>query len=104
MPAESKARIYRQSSGSYRLDGELDFDSVPAVLEQSRSLFREEQADMDIDLGGLQRGNSAALGLMLEWMRLAGAWNRKVHYHNVPDDLLAVAKVSDLDSILPLRY
>jgi phospholipid transport system transporter-binding protein len=98
------AGIVRQPDGQYRINGELDFDSVPTVLAESKVLFGKDQADLIIDLSGMQRGNSAALGLMLEWINVARQQNRQIRFRNVPDDLIAIAHVSDLDSLLPVEY
>ncbi|MBN1379062.1 MAG: STAS domain-containing protein [Gammaproteobacteria bacterium] len=96
------AGIVRQGNGQYRLSGELNFDSVPLLLAESSLLFSEDQADLVIDLAGIQRGNSAALGLMLEWMKRMSQQNRTIRFCNLPDDLMAIARVSDLDRVLPV--
>ncbi len=98
------ARILRQSIGKYQLEGELDFDSVPALLEDSIALFSQDESDLEIDMAGIQRANSAALGLMLEWMQFAQQRNRGIYFLHVPDHLLDIAHVSDLDNILPVRH
>jgi phospholipid transport system transporter-binding protein len=102
MPSAS-ATIVRQSDGLYRINGELDFDSVPLVLAESRTLFGKDQMDLRIDFSGMQRGNSAALGLMLEWVNIARRQNRQIRFNNVPEELLVIAQVSDLDSLLPVE-
>lgn len=102
MPSVS-ATIERQSDGLYRISGELDFDSVPLVLAESRTLFGKDQMDLHIDFSGMQRGNSAALGLMLEWVNIARRQNRQIRFSNVPEELLVIAQVSDLDSLLPVE-
>lgn len=100
----ASATIERQSDGLYRIDGELDFDSVPLVLAESISLFGKEQTDLQIDFSGMRRGNSAALGLMLEWVNIARRQNRRIRFSNIPDELLIIAQVSDLDSLLPVEH
>lgn len=97
------ATIVRLSDGRYELAGELDFDSVPPLLEEAERLFAADPAKSAVvDLATVSRGNSAALGLMLEWVRVFRQQNREIHFRNVPDELLAIAHVSDLDDLLPV--
>ena len=100
---DSRATIVRLSDGRYELAGELDFDSVPLLLEQAERLFATDPAKSTVvDLAAVNRGNSAALGLLLEWVRMFQQQNREIHFRHVPDELLAIAHVSDLDDLLPV--
>jgi phospholipid transport system transporter-binding protein len=98
----TKADLVRQGDGLYQLTGELDFESVPGVLVESKSMFNEDQEDLLVDLSGVRRCNSAALGLVLEWICLARQQQRKIRFRNLPNDLLAIALVSYLDTFLPI--
>ena len=98
------ASIRRQSHGKYQLEGDINFDSVSVLLADSLPLFSQDQGDWEIDLSGVGRANSAALGLMLEWVRLARKQRRGIQFRHVPEQLLAIAHVSDLDYIMPIPH
>ncbi|WP_440996870.1 STAS domain-containing protein [Arhodomonas sp. SL1] len=84
--------------GALRVTGELDFDSVallPAALPGS--------GDAVVDLSAVERADSAGLALLLEWVRVARAAGRQVRFRGIPRQLLAIARVSGVDAILPLE-
>ncbi len=89
-------------SGGFRVSGELVFETVPELLEQGRALFGDGAPGFDLDLGGVTRADSAGLALLVGWMRIAHARHRNIVFRNVPEQLLAIARVSGLDTILPL--
>lgn len=97
-----EANLNAAGPGRFELIGRLDFDTVPAVLARSRSLF-DGTGMITVDLAGVEHSNSAGLGLLLEWMRLAGEQGSRIEFLNIPDGIQAVAHTSDLDSLLPLE-
>ena len=84
--------------GRYALSGDLGFENVPAVLEKSREAFSRERK-IEIDLSGVTSSDSAALALLIEWIRLARARDVPIVYAGLPDLLLALAGISDLDEV-----
>ncbi len=89
-------------SGGLRVSGELVFETVPELLEQGRVLFEEGAPGFELDLGGVTRADSAGLALLVEWMRIAHRRHRNIVFRNVPEQMLAIARVSGLEEILPL--
>lgn len=82
------------------LSGELTFATVAAIARQGLGLPRG--ARVTLDLRGISRADSAGLALLVDWMRQARHSEAQVHYANIPAQMLAVARVSGLDKILPL--
>jgi phospholipid transport system transporter-binding protein len=74
-----------QSAGEGRLTlaGAIDFESVPGLYRQLTSYF-EPGASLSIDLGDVERFNSAGLALLLQC--LEDARNAKVElvFNNLP--------------------
>ncbi|WJW74847.1 STAS domain-containing protein [Thiohalobacter sp. IOR34] len=97
----SEARIELQGEGRFAVRGELSFATVPALLRSSLTLF-EAAPRLDIDLSGVERSDSAGLALLVEWMREARRHDKPVRFLNTPRQMLAIARVSSLDQILPL--
>ena len=85
-----------------RVGGELTFSTVNDILEQSRTLF-ELIPSLDIDLDDVTRSDSAGLALLVEWVRSANQANKKIVFHNIPAQMLAIATASGLDELLPLQ-
>jgi len=49
------------------------------------------------------RADSAGLALLVEWMRAARRAGRPLRYRAIPPQMLAIARVSSLDQVLPLE-
>jgi phospholipid transport system transporter-binding protein len=83
------------------VEGELSFVIVPALQQQAAGLF-ESARELDVDLSGVERADSAGLALLIEWMREARRRDKALRLLNMPAQMLAIARVSSLDEILPL--
>ncbi|MDA1106926.1 MAG: STAS domain-containing protein [Proteobacteria bacterium] len=90
------------SEGHFQLAGELSFATVPQVYVQGGELFDSTAAILVLDLGGIERTDSAGLALLVEWLRQARHQRRDLRFRNIPAQLLAIAKASGLENILPL--
>lgn len=89
--------------GRFQVSGELSFSTVNDVLAQSReTLFAPPAAQLDLDLGGVSRADSAGLALLIEWMRMARAAQCEIRFHHLPEQLLAIARAGELDGLLPV--
>lgn len=84
------------------LSGELSFATVSKVLEQATQMF-EPIADLDINLAEVSRSDSAGLALLVHWIRQANKTNKKIVFHNIPAQMLAIADASGLDELLPIQ-
>ncbi len=91
------------AAGRFEVSGELGFETVSALLEQSRStLFAEPAARIELDLGGVSRADSAGLALLLQWMRMARELNCEIRFQRLPQQLLAIARPAELEPLLPV--
>jgi len=97
----SKAAI-QSENGRFKVSGELTFATVTGVLGQSRALFNQANEPIEIELGDVERFDSAGLALLIEWMRMASAQGKVIRFFKLPEQMMAIAAASDLESILPL--
>jgi len=86
----------------FHLKGELSFKTVNTIINEAKSLFLSA-TELDIDLAGVTRSDSAGLALLVEWMRIASATSRPISFRNVPDQMMAIAGTSGLDKLLPIK-
>lgn len=86
----------------WQVRGDLTFATVLDALARSRPLLGTAAGDLCIDLAGVARADSAGIALLLEWMRMAAAAGRTVRFCGMPAQMHAIARVSDLDHVLPL--
>lgn len=98
----AKPGLARTSDGHWLLEGELSFASVPAVLESSAADLTGSR-EVQVDLKGVSRADSAGLALLVEWLREAERAGRVITFTNVPEQLLAIASLCGLDEILSLQ-
>jgi len=101
MAAEAGAVMQDRGSGCWQLAGELDFVSVPALLNETRMEFSTGR-EVTVDLAGVTRADSAGLALLVEWLRESECRGGTISFENVPVQLLSMAHVCGLDRILPL--
>lgn len=98
----AEASIDEGPDGRLRICGELSFASVPALWGHCCQRF-DARETLDIDLAGVERSDSAGLALLVECLRIARESGRSVRFFNIPAQMLAIARVSSLDQILPLE-
>ena len=90
------------AAGRFRIDGELDFASVPVLYLRSQEMF-PDCPRLTLDLAGVTRANSAGLALLLEWLGESRRAGRALTFENVPSGLINLANISELEDILPLH-
>lgn len=96
------AQLNALGADRFKVDGELGFDTVRPLLAASEAPFREA-GRIEIDLGGVTHGDSAGLALLIEWLRRALQAGKELHYTGMPAQLRALARISDVEDILPLK-
>ncbi|MDE2092087.1 MAG: STAS domain-containing protein [Gammaproteobacteria bacterium] len=88
-------------AGRFRVDGRLSFDTVAQALEASRRLFAEYQR-IELDLSGVEATDSAGLALLIEWTGRARRSRCALTFRNIPGQVMAIARISDVDKLLPI--
>ena len=86
------------ADGRVRVDGPLTFATVSVRLADSAPLFRPRQR-LSFDLSGVTAVDSAALALLVEWLRMGQEKGVQVEFTAVPAALRSLAEVSELDQI-----
>lgn len=98
----AEGRFEALGGGNYRAAGELTFETVPGVWERSRGMFEADQAEVAVELSDVARVDSAGLALLIEWVRAAREAKAAIRFRDIPEQLLAIARVSGVEEILPL--
>jgi len=95
----SSAELIRVAKGRFRVKGELDFATVGGLLAQGLAAF-DGTSEVELDLHGVTRSNSAALALLLEWLDHGRSRGFELHFVNLPESLLAIARMSNVEGLL----
>ena len=94
-----RARLESLGAGRFRVSGVLDASTAREVLEESEARF-EQFAGLDIDLVGVGESDSAGLALLIEWLRLARQWQKEIRFENVPAQIEALARISEVEDLI----
>lgn len=92
-------RIELAGEGRLAASGELGFATAASALEAGLARLDGRQA-WTVDLAGVTAGDSAGLAVLVEWLSAARARGATLRYEGVPAQILAVARISDLDGLL----
>ncbi|HEB95596.1 MAG TPA: STAS domain-containing protein [Sedimenticola thiotaurini] len=97
----SGARIVKRQQDELRVEGDLVFETVGPLLSEGVSLFGGGSR-ITIDLAGVGAIDSAGVALLLEWLSRARERGCSIAFRDVPDALWRIARLSNLDSLLPV--
>ncbi len=87
------------STGTRPISGPLVFDSVPDVYAATKDWFTGT-GELVIDLAAVTQVDSAGLGLVIEWLRLAHASGLTLGFVNIPARMQVLISVNGLQAAL----
>jgi len=82
----------------------IRFDNLQEVRAAGESYLDEHSDESVFDLSGLEECNSAAVALLMAWVRYAHVHGKSVVYSGVPEDLLNIIEVTGLSETLPMQH
>jgi len=89
-----------EPSGAWSLAGPFTFREVPGWYRESLSWYQSTGLPEELDLARLDRTDSSALALLLEWQSWARHEGRRVRFLNPPEGLRVYAQLTDTDELL----
>ena len=93
------SHLQPMGGGRFAIHGDLTFESATSVLEQSRTLFAENESIL-VDMTGVEDADSAGLALLIEWLSWASKAAREITYENVPEEITAIAEISEVSNLI----
>lgn len=97
----AEAVLIDNGAGRWLLQGELDFETVPAALHHAGARMLGN-GRLEVDLRDVTRADSAGLALLVEWLRESENAGNEIVFVNIPEQLLSIARVCGLEDILSL--
>jgi phospholipid transport system transporter-binding protein len=95
------AAISEPSSGRVVVDGELTFATAREARQVGLLVLESSRADrIVIDCAAVTRADSAGLAVLLDWLAWGRRRSRGIKLENLPDSLLAIARISEVDGLL----
>jgi phospholipid transport system transporter-binding protein len=98
-PQPGKAKLEPLGGGRFRVSGVLDAGTVGELLKQSVGLFAGG-SPLEVDLAGVTEADSAGLALLIEWTRMAKEAGQPIRFDNVPGQISALARISEVEDLL----
>jgi phospholipid transport system transporter-binding protein len=92
------ADIEPLGEGRFLVTGVLDATTVGPVLKRSALLFTDSPT-LQIDLAGVTESDSSGLALLIEWLRLAKQKRQQIGFHNMPRQIDALARISEVEEL-----
>lgn len=93
------ARLEALGNGRFKVYGAMNAETATDLLKRSADAFKDA-GPLEIDLGNVPEGDSAGLALMIEWLRLARQHQQTIHFKNVPEQIAALARISEVEDLL----
>jgi phospholipid transport system transporter-binding protein len=91
--------IKRVSEGRFQASGVLGYATAGRALPVGLALIPKDST-CTIDLAAVTEADSAGLAVLVEWLATAKSRGTVIHYEAIPAQILAVARISDLESLL----
>lgn len=94
--------MIQREGNMLRISGSLTMDSIGAMFGEAMQPL--DGKDWTIDLARVEAADSAAVSLLLAWLRNAQRHSAKLAFINVPDNLHSLAGLYGVADALPLNH
>jgi phospholipid transport system transporter-binding protein len=98
----SETNITAGDDGGVAISGDMTFYTVPDLWRDSEDMLQQGR-DVVVDLRDVHRADSAGLALLIEWTRQARQNSVTINFKHVPESLMALARMTGLNNILPFH-
>jgi phospholipid transport system transporter-binding protein len=93
--------LVQTSPGRYEVRGALTFATAAAAHQAGRKNFSNSDSQtFEVDCSGVSAADSAGLAVLLDWMAFAKSRGRQLHFVGLPEELLALARISEVEDWL----
>lgn len=93
------AVLTKLDANTAALSGDLTHVSVVDVLPQGLQLLAQAESEWLLDMQQVGQLSSAAVALLLEWLRAANKANKSLVLRNFPQHLWPLIRISDLETV-----
>ncbi|MCW8885776.1 MAG: STAS domain-containing protein [Motiliproteus sp.] len=86
--------------GGWRIEGDINYKTVVALRNEGEARLQRTSSPCLFDFSSVEQVNTSALSLLLCWYRKAKSLKLQLEFVNLPSELIAIAEMSDLSSVL----
>jgi phospholipid transport system transporter-binding protein len=99
--AAAAVELTESAPGQFLVRGPLTFATARLAREKGLAVFGSANAhDLQVDCSGITASDSAGMTVLLDWLSYAKHNGRSLQYGNLPDQVQAVAHISDALELL----
>lgn len=98
----TQAGLEKINAQQYALSGELTMHNVSQVSQDTMPLVTSMSGEVTINLSKVVRADSAGLALLIDWLRIARRRGFTLRFEQLPEQLMQIARVCELHSVLPI--
>ena len=97
----SRVSISEPTSGRVVVTGELTFGTAREARQVGILVLESSRAErIVVDCAAVTRADSAGLAVLLDWLGWGRRRARPLSLQNLPDSLIAIARISEVDGLL----
>lgn len=99
--AAAPLELTESSSGEFIACGPLTFSTATLAREKGLTAFAAASSKaIQVDCSGITSSDSAGMTVLLDWLSYAKHSGRSLHYGNLPEQVQAIARISDALELL----
>jgi phospholipid transport system transporter-binding protein len=99
--ASGSFQLVSSANGRFVARGPLTFATARQAREQGLHCLASAAArELEVDCGGISASDSAGLAVLLDWLGAMKRAGRALRYAHLPQDLLALGRISEVDELL----
>lgn len=91
--------ITATAPGRLEAHGAMSYEGAGSALQAGLALI-PHGSQCTIDLSKVSEADSAGLAVLVEWLATARLRKSTIRYQGIPAQILAVARISDLDELI----
>ncbi|WP_126322126.1 STAS domain-containing protein [Candidatus Rickettsiella viridis] len=99
----NSSNLFQKRDGAYCLSGELSFDTVPRIWQQSQEALKDKAQSVVFDLAEVTQSDSSGVALLIAWTRSFHRQSRTIHFLHLPKQMLAIIQLAGLKNIVPIK-
>ena len=99
--AAAPVELTESSPGNFTARGPLTFATARRARENGLAVLSAAGSkDIQVDCSGITASDSAGMTVLLDWLAFAKSNGRSMHYGNLPEQVQAIAHISDVLELL----
>jgi phospholipid transport system transporter-binding protein len=101
MVAAAAVEVQESSHGKFAVRGSLTFATARRARESGLAAFSAANSrELQVDCSGVTSSDSAGMTVLLDWLAVAKRTGRSMHFASLPEQVQALARISDVEELL----